>query len=655
MMKVDYTAEEIDSLLKQAGELIPLMKKEEYQTRFKNAMEKRKKNYREDNPFSKIEGSYDVDVDIDTTLLEKVSSIQDRINDWLKQAHPELKVLFKPSDRRGAYILEEGAKLRRVKLSRLLEDAPPEVKKLVTQFPVRHQEQKTRIVITTDPLEVLRKSSTRSWAEESCERIGGNYDRGAFSDIANNNAIAYIYLGDNKEPSARVMMRWCESDKGKPDIGIEPIMYPRGRPYQFIIYDALSQILKEKGFGDYDECITPYAYEGYSDEMGGGDVQIRYKTIGADNLIRYASDPNISRNVALTLLEGSLPVRSALAENKGVCKYEEVVKRILNKENDNTVLSNLLSICKPDLNCEQARRLYGHTNAHVRYYIAKSKLPEECACDIFMKLKNDEHYCVRETVAENTTIPEECACDIFKKLAGDENWYVRERVAWNNTIPIGCACDIFNKLAYDKDWVVRERVAENTTIPEECACDIFKKLSDDEYSDVRKGLAKNTNIPKECACDIFKKLSDDKDSDVRMSVAGNPTISRECACDIFKKLADDEESYVRISVAKNINIPEECACDIFNKLADDENEYVRKSVAEKTNIPKKCACDIFKKLADDKYSDVRKTVAENTTIPEECAWDIFMKLKDDVDRYVSGHVTVNKLYEELFRQRNTPK
>jgi hypothetical protein len=237
----------------------------------------------------------------------------------------------------------------------LLEDAPPEVKKLVSQFPVRAQEQKTRIVITTDPLEILRKSSTRSWAEESCERIGGNFDKGPFSDIANNNAIAYVFFGDNKEPSARVMMRWCESDKGKTDIGIEPIMYPRGRPYQFMIYDAISQILKEKGFGDYDECITPYIYEGYSDEMGRGHTKIRYKNYGSmDNLIKYASDPNISRNVALTLLEGSLPVRSALAENPGVCRHEEVVERILDKEDDGTVLSNLLTTCKPELNCEQA-------------------------------------------------------------------------------------------------------------------------------------------------------------------------------------------------------------------------------------------------------------------------------------------------------------
>ena len=520
-MKVDYTPEEIDNLLKQAGELIPLMKKEEYQTRFKNAMEKRKKNYREDNPFSKVEGSYDVDVEIDTTILEKVSSIQDKIHDWLEQAHPELKVVFKPSDRRGAYILEEGEKLRRVKLSRLLEDAPPEVKKLVTQFPVRHQEQKTRIVITTDPLEILRKSSTRSWAEESCERIGGNYDRGAFSDIGNNNAIAYIYFGDNKEPSARVMMRWCKNDKGKADIGIEPIMYPRGRPYQFIIYDVLSQILKEKGFGDYYECITPYVYEGYSDEMGRGDVQIRYKTIGADNLIKYASDPNISRNVALTLLEGSLPVRSALAENKGVCKYEEVVKRILDKEDDDTVLSNLLVTCKPDLNCEQAHRLHGRTDRNIRGWIAGGKLPKECACDIFKKLADDENYHVRWFLAGNENLPRECACDIFKKLADDEEDDVRWNVAGNPTIPRECACEILKKLADDDDLNVRSGVAKNPDIPNECACDIFRDLAYDEEDYVRMSVAENTNIPKECAYSIFKKLKEDKKLVVRDAVSQN--------------------------------------------------------------------------------------------------------------------------------------
>jgi 3-methyladenine DNA glycosylase AlkC len=626
------------------------MKKEEYQTRFKNAIEKRKENYREDNPFSKVEGSYDVDVDIDTTILEKVSSIQGRINDWLRQAHPELKVVFKPTDRRGAYIVEEEGKLRRVKLSRLLEDAPPEVKKLVTQFPVRAQEQKTRIVITTDPLEVLRKSSTRSWAEESCERIGGNFDAGPFSDIANNNAIAYVFFGDNKEPSARVMMRWCERDKGKTDIGIEPIMYPRGRPYQFIIYDAISQILEQKGFGDYDECITPYVYEGYSDEMGRGHTKIKYKRPGMDNLIKYASDPNISRNVALIILEGSLPMRSALAENPGVCRHEEVVERILDKEDDGTVLSNLLTTCKPELNCEQAHRLHRHSDFMVRYNIAKSKLPEECACDIFEKLADDVNDYVRMNVAMNRNIPEECACDILNKLAHDESSGVRSGVAGNTNIPDECACDILKKLAEDEDAFVRRGVAWNTNIPRECACDILNKLAHDESLGVRSGVAGNTNIPEECACDIFKKLADDEYAGVRMGVAWNTTIPRECACDILNKLAHDESSDVREGVARNTNIPRECACDIFNKLAHDEYASVRSGVAENTNIPKECACDILNELAHDIYYDiVREGVAGNTNIPEECACDIFKKLAEDEDAFVREAVTNNKLYQKLCK------
>jgi HEAT repeat protein len=649
MVKVDYTPEEVDSLLKQAGDLIPLMKEEEYQTRFRRAMEERKKNYREDNPFSKVEGSYDVDVDIDTTILEKVSYIQDKIHDWLEQAHPELKVVFKSTDRRGAYIVEEGGKLRRVKLSRLLEDAPPEVKKLVSQFPVRAQEQKTRIVITTDPLEVLRKSSTRSWAEESCERIGGEFDKGPFSDIANNNAIAYVFFGDNKEPSARVMMRWCESDKGKTDIGVEPIMYPRGRPYQFMIYDALSQILNEKGFGDYDECITPYIYEGYSDEMGRGHTKIKYKSPGADNLIRYASDPNISRNVALTLLEGSLPVRSALAENPGVCRHEEVVERILDKEDDGTVLSNLLTTCEPELNCEQAQRLHRHTNWNVRGYITKSKLPEECACDIFNRLAHDEHASVRSGVARNTNIPEECACDIFKKLAHDEHWRVRSGVAENTNIPKECACDILNELAHDKDSDVRTGVARNTNIPKECAYDILNELAHDEHWRVREGVARNTNIPREFACDILNELAHDKDSDVREYVARNTNIPKECACDILNELAHDEDWRVRMGVAGNTNIPEECACDILNELIDDENEWVRSCIADNTNIPKECACDIFKKLAHDEKALVREDVAKNTNIPEECACDIFNELISDKNMRVRTAVTENELYQKLCR------
>jgi hypothetical protein len=353
-------------------------------------------------------------------------------------------------------------------------------------------------------------------------------------------------------------MRWCESDKGKTDIGVEPIMYPRGRPYQFMIYDTLSQILKEKGFGDYDECITPYIYEGYSDEMGRGHTKIRYKTMGMDNLIRYASDPDISRNVALTLLEGSLPVRSALAENPGVCRHEEVVERILDKEDDGTVLSNLLTTCEPELNCEQAQRLHRHTDENVRSGIAKSKLPEECACDILNRLAHDEH------------------------------WHVRLHVAGNTNIPRECACDILNELAHDIYDIVRSDVAENTNIPEECACDIFKKLAHDENENVHRRVGGNTNIPKECACDILNEL------------------------------AHDASWRVRELVARNTNIPEECACDILNKLAHDKHWRVREGVAGNTNIPRECACDILNELAHDIYDDVREGVTNNELYQKLC-------------------------------------
>jgi HEAT repeat protein len=160
--------------------------------------------------------------------------------------------------------------------------------------------------------------------------------------------------------------------------------------------------------------------------------------------------------VALTLLEGSLPVRSALAENPGVCRHEEVVERILDKEDDGTVLSHLLNTCNPDLNCEQARRLHGHSSADVRRGIAKSKLPEECACDILRKLADDECWYVRSGVAGNTNIPEECACDIFEKLKDDKAWQARINVAGNTTIPEECACDILKKLVDDTDSDVRE-------------------------------------------------------------------------------------------------------------------------------------------------------------------------------------------------------
>jgi len=636
-MPKKYTPEDIEALLHRAEQKLPLMREEKYRQWFIDALKQSEKNYQPDNPFDKLVGSYEVDVDLDKDIIEKVEYIQDKILDWLEARYPDKTIILKPTDRTGAYIVEEGSKLRRVRLARLLKDAPPEVQKLMTQFPVRRQEQRTRIVISNNPIDLLMKSSGRAWVEQSCERLGGQYEKGAFSDIANNNAIAYVHFGDNPEPSARIMLRWCKRADGKSDVGVEPVMYPRGQAYQFAIYDALSNILAQKGYGDYDVCITPYVYEGYSDEMGMGHTKIKYHTPGADSLVTYASDPDISRNVALTLLDAGENVRSQLAENPGVCKHDIVVERILDREDNAQVLLNLLHTCEPELNCEQAKRLSKHENSALRvvmgYY---DKIPKECECEILTRLSNDDDWAVRRSTSLRKSFPRECACEILNKFAKYDDNVFRYTVASRTDIPDECACDILKPLSSDEYIGTRQVIAEKTNIPKECACEIFNKLKNDNYVEVRMNVVNNPSIPPECACEIFDTLKDDDNREIRQIVAQRPDIPEACACDILNKLSDDEDSPVRGAVASNIHIPEACACDIYKKLADDG--YSISIIAQHQTLPKACACEIFKKLASDTGDIVHWYVAKNETIPEECACEILNKLKDDQDFLVRENV-----------------
>jgi len=669
-MPKKYTPEDIEALLHRAEQKLPVMQEEKYRQWFIDALKQSEKNYQPDNPFDKLVGSYEVDVDLDKDIIEKVAYIQDKILDWLEARYPDKTIILKPTDRTGAYIVEEGSKLRRVRLARLLKDAPPEVQKLMTQFPVRRQEQRTRIVISNNPIDLLMKSSGRAWVEQSCERLGGQYEKGAFSDIANNNAIAYVHFGNNPEPSARIMLRWCKRADGKSDVGVEPVMYPRGQAYQFAIYDALSNILAQKGYGDYDVCITPYVYEGYSDEMGMGHTKIKYHTPGADSLVTYASDPDISRNVALTLLDAGENVRSQLAENPGVCKHDIVVERILDREDNGNVLTNLLMTCEPELNCEQAKRLSKHEDRLLRIQMGDYKkvpkececeiltrlagdnqwtvshtvahrqsLPRECECEILTKLANYDHPVVRFATANRTDLPEECACDILKTLSRDYNIGTREKIAEKRNIPKECACEIFNKLKNDNYVEVRMNVVNNPSLPPECACEILDTLKDDRQSEIREIVAQIPNIPEACACGIFNKLAGDRDSSVRGYVASNIHIPEACACDIYKKLADDTSPHVRFSVAQNPHLPKECACEILSKLAEDEVDVVRRGVATNPHPPKECACEILSKLAEDEDDEVRRGVAISPHhLPKECACEIFNKLKNDYDTLVRAYL-----------------
>ena len=159
---------------------------------------------------------------------------------------------------------------------------------------------KLMFIITKDPVAIIAKSTSQCWEGMSCEKIvRGEYGQGGFSDIANSNAVCYIF--DKEIPIARIMLRWCHAEKNRIDIGIEAKWYyctlhPK-HAHSFNMgtsttkeskepflgkkitarqaTDYLVAILQSKGFYIYEKCSTPYAYMGYSD-TDGGKTHIHY-------------------------------------------------------------------------------------------------------------------------------------------------------------------------------------------------------------------------------------------------------------------------------------------------------------------------------------------------------------------------------------------
>lgn len=147
------------------------------------------------------------------------------------------------------------------------------------------------LVISNDPIDIFTKSTGRSWERESCERVGGQFDAGIFSDIEWCNLIALLFKSRNATNAiGRVMIRTCKTENGKPSFGIEPIWYTAygkkgGSDYGNIfggtsvgtLEGTIKSIITEKGFEiDYETCETPYEYAGYSDNEQDGNVKIIY-------------------------------------------------------------------------------------------------------------------------------------------------------------------------------------------------------------------------------------------------------------------------------------------------------------------------------------------------------------------------------------------
>ena len=213
--------------------------------------------------------------------------------------------------------------------------------------------------ITTDPFEVLTKSTGRKWSDRgiSCENWDGCYCSGPASDVKYGNCIVWVYeqgKTEYREEIGRFMLRWGRAYNGGEvtglDIGVEAQVYPkdpRQSPWGFNLLGAIGMILKDAGLLQYDNCKTPYQYKGYSDKAGGGNLKITYDNkiflkgqgevdVGnANALVTMASDENLSyADSGYVLNYGNGQALLALAQNPVVWIYENTIRRLFTRAMD---------------------------------------------------------------------------------------------------------------------------------------------------------------------------------------------------------------------------------------------------------------------------------------------------------------------------------
>jgi len=161
-----------------------------------------------------------------------------------------------------------------------------------------------QIILSCNPIDILMKSTAQAWEIESCERYGGSFFSGVFSDIENVSMVAFLRQREN-DPFSRIMIRPCivkvhviKGDKQLKKMeerwayGIEKYYYHEGgrilRRSNHLVMNvipakvatnAIESILMKAdvyNYGKYEACTTPYTYQGYSDVMVEGRTIIAY-------------------------------------------------------------------------------------------------------------------------------------------------------------------------------------------------------------------------------------------------------------------------------------------------------------------------------------------------------------------------------------------
>ena len=231
------------------------------------------------------------------------------------------------------------------------------------------------IRITTEPTEVLCKSSNRLYGNPSCEQLSsGHRSNGPFSDIQYGNGLAMIYqtkdvlneeTGDiefTKEGIlnclGRFMLRWgIGTDASNNEIGVkigventiygrEPnnnTDYTKNPSWKPTVGNGIVKILSDAGLFDYKYCKTPYSYQGYSDVKGrSGEItytpdafrlSIDPSSIGGVESINYA-DPNaFSFNTLRDMLNQTTndTVLVSIAENPLIWSDRRICSRMMRR------------------------------------------------------------------------------------------------------------------------------------------------------------------------------------------------------------------------------------------------------------------------------------------------------------------------------------
>jgi hypothetical protein len=200
-------------------------------------------------------------------------------------------------------IINFNGKTRRLKLPKIIEkwrkegkideDTYKRYNKLITGHYLPTKGKVAVIMkISTNPIDVAKKSTGQRWT--SCERIGGEYDRGIFSDIKNWNAVLYAWVVKQDKwekkkdiseftktkPHGRVMIRHCyDTDTNEPKILLDGgygIFYGFEHDEKKAI-EVVKKLIKDinPDLITYTGCETPYIYHGYSNVARGPNTSVR--------------------------------------------------------------------------------------------------------------------------------------------------------------------------------------------------------------------------------------------------------------------------------------------------------------------------------------------------------------------------------------------